>query len=82
MTGSRKPVELIEVLAGVLELDAAAINDDDGPTTLPEWTSLRHLEVIVTLEEVYRISLSYQEIRDMPSIAHLRAVLREKGIAT
>ncbi len=69
-----------EIIAGVLEVDSSAVIDDAGPVTLPAWTSLRHLELVVALEEHYQVSFSYREIRDVKSIAELRNVLRNKGI--
>ena len=81
MTAVREPARLLGIIADVLDVDADVVNDDDGPATLPEWTSLRHLELVVTLEEAYRISFSYEEIRNVASIGRLRTVLRTKGVS-
>lgn len=71
---------LLGLVADVLDVDAATVTDDDGPATLPEWTSLRHLQLIVTIEEAYRVSFTYDEVRVVPSIGALRDVLRAKGV--
>ncbi|MET7948490.1 acyl carrier protein [Micromonospora sp. NPDC005324] len=70
---------LTEVVAGVLEVDPAEVTDDSGPQTIGTWTSLRHLQLVVTLEEVYGLSFAFEDIRDVRSVADLRAVLRAKG---
>ncbi|MFI6234733.1 acyl carrier protein [Micromonospora sp. NPDC050784] len=70
---------LTEVVAGVLEVDPAQVTDDSGPQTIGTWTSLRHLQLVVTLEEVYGLSFAFEDIRDVRSVADLRAVLRAKG---
>ncbi|WP_430502696.1 acyl carrier protein [Micromonospora trifolii] len=72
---------LTEVVAGVLEVDPAEVTDDSGPQTIGTWTSLRHLQLVVTLEEVYGLSFAFEDIRDVRSVADLRAVLRAKGTA-
>jgi len=73
--------EFADIVAGVLEVDPARVTDSAGPATLASWTSLRHLQLVVTLEEAYGLSLSYLEIRDLKSIGSVRDVLRAKGAA-
>ncbi|MDZ5443043.1 acyl carrier protein [Micromonospora sp. 4G57] len=70
---------LSEVVAGVLEVDPAEVTDESGPQTIGTWTSLRHLQLVVTLEEVYGLSFAFEEIRDVRSVGELRTVLRAKG---
>jgi acyl carrier protein len=72
--------EFAELVARVLEVDAAQVNDEAGPRTVPTWTSLRHLELIVTLEEAYGVSFSYPEIRKLKSIREVRDVLLAKNV--
>lgn len=72
---------LAEVVAGVLEVDPAEVTDESGPETIATWTSLRHLQLVVTLEEVYGLSFAFEEIRDLRSVGALREVLRAKGRA-
>jgi acyl carrier protein len=72
--------DFVEIVAGVFEVDPAEVTDGAGPDTLPTWTSMRHLQLIVTLEEAYGLSFSYREIRDVKLIGQVRAVLRAKGV--
>jgi acyl carrier protein len=81
MTAARPQERLIELIADVLEVDPASVTDADGPATLPGWTSLRHLQLIVTLEETYRLSFAFEEVRKVDSVSGLRAVLRAKGVS-
>ncbi|MEU4335357.1 acyl carrier protein [Micromonospora lupini] len=73
---------LTEVVAGVLEVDPAEVTDESGPGSIGTWTSLRHLQLVVTLEEVYGLSFAFEEIRDVRSVGELRTVLRAKGTET
>ncbi len=70
---------LTEVVAGVLDVDPDEVTDQSGPDDIPTWTSLRHLQLVVTLEEVYGLSFAFEEIRDVRSVGALRDVLRAKG---
>jgi acyl carrier protein len=79
MTEAVKTTQFAEIVADVLEVDTDMVTDAAGPDTLPAWTSLRHLQLIVTLEESYQVSFSYQEVRNVRTVGHLRDVLRAKG---
>ncbi|WP_329101279.1 acyl carrier protein [Micromonospora sp. NBC_01699] len=81
MTAVVEPARLRDLVADVLELSPGTVTDEDSPATRSEWTSLRHLQLIVTLEEVYQVSFAYEEVRDVPSVGFLRDVLRRKGAA-
>jgi len=81
-TGAGSAVDFAEIVADVLEVEPDQISDPAGPDTLRTWTSLRHLQLVVTLEEAYGVSLSYREIRNVTSIGQLRAALRSRGVAT
>jgi acyl carrier protein len=72
--------DFVALVAGVFEVDPADVTDAAGPDTLPTWTSLRHLQLIVTLEEAYGLSFSYREIRDVKLIGQVREVMRAKGV--
>jgi acyl carrier protein len=82
MTSIQESTRLLDIVAEVLGVDPATVTDDDGPATLPDWTSLRHLQLVVTLEEIYQVSFVYEEVRGVPSIGRLRTVLRSKGVPT
>jgi acyl carrier protein len=73
-------MQFVDVVADVLEADPVEITDDANPDTLPNWTSLRHLQLIVALEEVYGLSFAYREIRQLNSIGQLRDLLRARGV--
>jgi acyl carrier protein len=68
------------LVAGVLEVDPVQITDDADHDTLPSWTSMRHIQLVVTLEEAYGLSFDYLEIRDAQTVGDLRNMVRAKGI--
>ncbi|MFI6099355.1 acyl carrier protein [Lentzea sp. NPDC051213] len=69
-----------EVVAGALDVDPAHVVDEAGQDTLASWTSMRHIQLIVTLEEAYGLSFDYEEIGDARTIRAVRDVLRAKGV--
>ena len=61
--------------------DSAELTDDSGPGVHSAWTSLKHVELVVVLEEHYDVALSSREIKSITSIAVLRKLLAAKGVA-
>lgn len=74
-------MEFTDVVADVLDVDPAQIVDHASPATVDNWTSLRHVQLVVTLEEVYGISFSREEIQGFKSIRNVRETLLSKGAA-
>lgn len=52
----------------------------DSPATIWGWDSLRHVDLVLTIEDTYGVALSTAEIASMRSIGDVVAVLRARGI--
>lgn len=50
-----------KVMAEVMEVDQAAINDDSSPDTLEQWDSLSHVQLVLKLEKEFDIKISPEE---------------------
>jgi acyl carrier protein len=70
---------LEDLVGEVLAVDPGELTDDSGPLTMEAWSSLKHLELVVTLEEAFGVSLSRADIVAMRSMADIRAMLVGKG---
>ena len=80
MTSPAPVASLEAVIAEVLDLPVTEMEDTAGHDTLPEWTSLAHIQAINAVEETYKVTLSTQEITEATTIGRLRAVLRTRGV--
>lgn len=67
------------LLADVLQLPAASITDDLTMQDVDSWDSLKHMELIVSLEEAFGLQLTFDEIVAMQSVRAIKRVLRAKG---
>jgi acyl carrier protein len=72
---------LNEIIAEVLEVAPSELFDDLGPRTHAEWSSMKHIKLVVAIEDEYGVSLSHQEIREMLSVGQAREILLAKGIS-
>lgn len=63
-----------QVLAEMFGLTVAEVGDAFSTADVPAWDSLRHLTVIVTLEDQFGVSYTSQEIPRMTSLSELTRV--------
>ena len=67
------------LLSEVLQVPASTITENMAMKDVAAWDSLRHMELIVSLEQFFGIELSFDEIVAMQSVGEIKRVLRERG---
>lgn len=73
-------MRLHDVLARVLDEPADQLTDDSSPDTVLNWTSMRHVTLLVEIENVYDIRFSNAEMATMRSLGDIKAALAKKGV--
>lgn len=68
-----------ELVAEVLDVTPGEVVDEAGPASLETWTSLRHVQLVVTLEEVYGVSFTRDEIFSFTTVGRIREAVRAKS---
>ena len=53
------------VMAAVFEIQAKDIDDNSSPDSIGNWDSLRHMNLIVSLEEEFNITFDDDDIANM-----------------
>ena len=74
------PMTLEEVVARVLRCAATDVNDESSTRTIASWDSLRHIEVVMELEEVFGLAFPPMQAAAMTSVGAIRRVLQQHGI--
>lgn len=70
-----------EVVAKVFKVDVSEVTDLSSKETLAEWDSMRHLSLVMSLEERFKVSLSIADAMEMTSVQHIKRILKEYGVA-
>ncbi|MFM8278004.1 MAG: acyl carrier protein [Cyanobium sp.] len=73
-------MELKQLLADVFGEDPQTLTDDSSIDTIGGWTSLRHLNLVVALEERFKVQFSEAETLEIISLALIKAVLADHGV--
>lgn len=67
-----------EVIANVLGIEVEELKKDSSPETIEEWDSLKHMNIIIALEDTFEVEFNDEEIGDMNSIALITLIILEK----
>ena len=68
-----------QLVAEVLQVPPTMVTDSFAMLDVDAWDSLKHMELIVSLEEKFGLQLSFEEIVTMQSVANIKRVLKERG---
>ena len=69
--------KIINVMSLVFEVPAEEINDESSTDTIENWDSLRHLNLILALEEEFGISVPDEEVGNMVNYKIIYHVLTD-----
>jgi acyl carrier protein len=72
--------ELKKILSQTLGIPEAEIQNQASMETLPQWDSVAHINVILSLEAQYGISFQPDEVLELNSIENIRRILMARGV--
>jgi acyl carrier protein len=72
---------LRNILADVLELSPEEVTPDMNAAAVANWDSFRLLQLILALEDEYRVQLDPQRIPELTSVSLLQTELEKKGVS-
>lgn len=73
-------MKLKQIVANVLEIDPAHLNDASNAQNIARWDSLRHIEVIFAVESAFHVRFSMPEITSLKNLGDIRRLLIAKNV--
>jgi acyl carrier protein len=73
--------KLRRVLSGLLGVPSDSISDATSKETVDAWDSVKHLNVVLTLEEQFGVSFDEEVALEMENVPQIRAALTNCGVA-
>lgn len=67
---------LFDVMGAVFGIDPAMIDREGSSTTIPEWDSVHHLQLMLALEDEFGIQFDTDELATLGSIPLIERRLR------
>ena len=72
--------KLKRVLANIFNINIDEIDDATSVDSVPQWDSLKHLNLVLALEHEFNITLSTEQTVEILNYSLIKAVLGEHGI--
>jgi acyl carrier protein len=72
--------KVYEIVARIMGVTTADISDESSPQTLLKWDSLRHIKLILALEETLKIQFSDAEITMMKDVRTIMELVSKKKV--
>lgn len=66
------------IVASILGLEASAIDDQTSTDSVPHWDSVRHMNLVIALEESLGITIPDDEVATMTSYPIIKAIIEEQ----
>lgn len=66
---------LKQVMATMLNVDAASIGPDASMDTIPNWDSLRHMNLVLALEDEFKVQIPDEDAGNITSYQLIKLVL-------
>ncbi|MGB5105757.1 MAG: acyl carrier protein [Candidatus Zixiibacteriota bacterium] len=69
--------KVLRIVGQVLEVDPASLTDESSGKTIEAWDSLKHINLILSLEEEFDVHLNDEQILKMNSVGSIVSILKE-----
>lgn len=69
--------KIFKIMSLVLKVDLQALNENSNMDNLSEWDSLRHMNLILALEEEFSVSLPEEDVANLTSFKLLNISISE-----
>ena len=66
-----------DVMAGVFGVDSELLNDDSSHDNVDGWDSIKHLDLIVSLEEEFDVTIPMEEVNNLVSYKYIKLMIQE-----
>lgn len=70
---------LKKVMATMLTVDVSTINEDSSMDNVPSWDSLRHMNLVLALEEEFKVMIPDEDAGNITSYKLIKLVLNDLG---
>ena len=67
--------KILEVMSFVFEVPVSDLNEESSQDTIESWDSVKHLNLIVALEEEFGIEIPIEEVGNMISFKLIRLIV-------
>lgn len=72
-------VKILEVMSSVFEVELTSLNEESSIDSIENWDSLRHLNLILALEEEFNITIPDEEVGNLVNYKLIELIVNEQS---
>ena len=76
--GNKIEERIKNVMSAVFEIPANKIGEESSPDNIESWDSLKHMNIVVALEEEFNVQFTDDEIIELINMKLIMVIIREK----
>jgi acyl carrier protein len=73
--------QFFQILADTLGVDVATVSDATSMENTPQWDSVAHLNLVLSLEKSFGLRFTPDEFMEMQSVVAIRRILAGHGLS-
>jgi acyl carrier protein len=70
--------KLKAVVAAMLDIDVSTVGPTTSTDTVEQWDSVRHMNLVIALEDAFGITIPDDEVASMTSYPIVKAIVEEQ----
>jgi len=70
--------QIVRIVSDIFAVPAAELRADSSPDNVANWDSLRHLNLVLALEQEFAIQFTPEEIEQLLSVELIEMLVAEK----
>ena len=70
--------KIMNIMASVFDVKADSIYENSSPDTIANWDSMKHIDLILSLEEEFNLEFDEKEISEMMSFSNINKIINDK----
>lgn len=67
-----------EVMSSVFDVDVDTLNEESSQDTVEQWDSMKHLDLVVALEEEFGITIPIEEVGNLVNFKYIKLIVEEQ----
>ena len=75
----KQNVRILKILSHVFEVEISTLNEDSSIDNIENWDSIRHLNLILALEEEFNITIPDEEVGDLVNFKLIELIINEQS---
>ena len=70
-------VRIKQVMSDVFNIDINSINDTSSPDNIENWDSLKHINIMLALEEEFNVQFDTKDIPELTLLSQIITILKQ-----